>query len=447
MQLHIEEHHTEDSPFAVTDPVIPPSPQSTGGADSFDMRRGYRQDERDSPSWIKCTRPGCGEHILVMEIDEHLDMHEAIDRSTADEGESFDPRARNNGGKRTQSSSDEQTSRKSSKAGPLARTSQSPGSLLNYFKGKPTLASMAERPRKGQSLLDKQKTHRAGKPDLGPHAFEKEMPAKVRNALIEDSKPRHINRIGSGMKVEPTFYVPNQTPDLIPIIADLCSASQTTAITYLASPAVCHISRIKCEGEFCGYWNIQMVYSGIGTKKPANNIANVPNVLQIQRVIEDAWSKGICEVGRTQTGGILNSRKWIGSIEAVAFFVNTNVHVEALFFKSLVSMLDYVEAYFASGLDTAKAYGSSRITQLPAIYFQRRGHSMTCVGLEKNKDGTRTLLVFDPSWFTTEAMGRVIEGKSVKSPPESLLKPYRRNEVSLGRFSDFELVTPIESSK
>lgn len=407
------------------------------------MQRGHHKDE---PCFTKCTRPGCGEHVQLFEIDEHLEMHEAMHMSATDESEPLLQESRASSAKRSPYPQDQ--ARKSSRSGPIAGTSQTPGSLLDYFKRGSDLTSMANRARSaGQSLLDKQKTARAGKGDLGPYAYEAEMPAKVMTTLLEESKPRPKNRIGNGMLLETFLHVPNQTPDLIPLLANLFSSSENATVTYLCSPAVCHISRIKCEGEFCGYWNIQMVCSGLRTQRPANNIADVPNVFQIQDVVEEAWKHGICAIGKTQTGGIRNTRKWIGSLEAVAFFRNTNTQVDALSFKSVKALLDHVEAYFMSGLSCSKAVGSSRMTKLPAVYFQRRGHSMTCVGLERKVDGSRNLLVFDPSWSTTEPMRRMLAGGNVRVKSEIMLKPYRKSEESLGKWAEFELVTPINPTK
>lgn len=40
-----------------------------------------------------------------------------------------------------------------------------------------------------------------------------------------------------------------------------------------------------------------------------------PGILNLQDLIERAWDKGINQIGRTQTGGIRDTRKYIGTPE------------------------------------------------------------------------------------------------------------------------------------
>jgi hypothetical protein len=45
----------------------------------------------------------------------------------------------------------------------------------------------------------------------------------------------------------------------------------------------------------------------------------LPTVLKMQDHIEDAWDKGINEIGRVQTGGIRDTRKYIGTPEVITY--------------------------------------------------------------------------------------------------------------------------------
>ena len=175
----------------------------------------------------------------------------------------------------------------------------------------------------------------------------------------------------------------------------------------------------------------------------------MPHVIEMQEIIENAWKDGICAYDRVQTGGILNTRKWIGTTEALAFFTQIGVKVDALTFKNgedendksgVEQLLDYVEAFYMSGMDTAQKHGTSHITQLPPIYFQRFGHSMTIVGLERLKDGSRNLLVFDSSFATSRPMHHLTEGRRAHAMVSDLLKPYRRSDRSLSRWDEFEIL-------
>jgi len=70
--LHIEQLHTDDSPFVVRTR----SPDSSGrsGRATSDIDQQSEPNER----WIKCTRRGCGQYIAEANVDDHLDMHDAI---------------------------------------------------------------------------------------------------------------------------------------------------------------------------------------------------------------------------------------------------------------------------------------------------------------------------------------------------------------------------------
>lgn len=124
-------------------------------------------------------------------------------------------------------------------------------------------------------------------------------------------------------------------------------------------------------------------------------------------------------------------------------------------------LLGAIERYFQQG-----AVGSMddkvRSTLLPPIYLQRpsmlsslnvkplgistnRGpleHSLTIVGLEKQKGGDVQLLVFDPEFQSSSTVVR-LAGKATlrrQSKVTKLLEPYRRSATHLERFNEFEVL-------
>lgn len=449
IQLHIEEHHTEDSPFAV--PACPPSSSHSKAPRKSAARSPSRSEER----WTKCTRQGCGEVVSLAEADEHLATHEAI-AAVEDE----DCRPHKNTHSLARSSLQAKAESKSpSSAKQLKRESQhkrrpaSPNrspvkSIRRYFFGVPPSNGSIRNP-----LQERREKGRLGTEDLGPHAFEKKMPADVRRALETGARPVHENHIDRRGQLVREVYIPNETSDLIRVLADLCSLDGTTT-AHFCHPGTKHVRRIRCDGNFCGYWNIQMLLSYLHAAGPAADPPGrrlLPTVPQIQATIEAAWANGICAYGRTETGGILDSRKWIGTHEAAAYFMQTGVAVAATSFRRDVdtgrpahaALLDSVEAYFLGGgarADGAVARGSAVVTQLPPIYLQRAGHSMTIVGLERRADGRRSLMVFDPSFETSETMMRLVEGRSVRARPETLLQAYRKGEDRLAEWREYEIL-------
>ncbi|KAL9062129.1 MAG: hypothetical protein Q9157_009205, partial [Trypethelium eluteriae] len=103
-------------------------------------------------------------------------------------------------------------------------------------------------------------------------------------------------------------------------------------------------------------------------------------------------------------------------------------------------LVEYVEGYFGRAA-VEEADAKVRKTLMPPIYLQRPGHSLTVVGLEVRKDGSRNLLVFDPMYIVSKEMRRLKDGL-VRRPQATapLLKMYRRGVASLSRYRDFEIV-------
>jgi zinc finger-containing ubiquitin peptidase 1 len=556
IQLHIEEHHTEDSPFVVNEtpykteirtPALPPRPGS-----GLHSAASSRQPSDDNP-WVKCTRPACGEYVHISDIQEHLEFHEAAavsdddgerkssGRSTphppyaflncpSQNGESsrtptmvrqFDDRHTDLDGysnqadsksplsaaeaqatkSRKRSASDAETALSRSPQKPprqsttssngsspqklkrpsrptslnSSHSSQFKGTIIRYFAGasgppdrRDNQPSLPPRPKQQRRVRPPLEPGRLGRRELGPHAFEEEMPAGVRSRLLNDALPKDRNRIGKDARIYRERVVDNETSGLIEEMSDISAADPDVVATYLCHPSVKHVEKINCDGNFCGYWNIQMLLTYIHHRDAQlNRMAprHTPTVLAIQDVIEKAWDNGICSYGRIETGGVRNTRKWIGTHEALAFFTQVGVDVEALSFKTeatpspsgsssdtstrstttnlaVTQLLDHVEAYFISDLENARHHRTTITTSLPPIYFQRLGHSMTIVGIERMADGSRNLLLFDPSYGTSGAMDRVLAGKKVSVTAGQLMRPYRRSEHGLSRWDEFEIIVP-----
>ncbi|CAD6587067.1 MAG: hypothetical protein ASARMPRED_002982 [Alectoria sarmentosa] len=232
---------------------------------------------------------------------------------------------------------------------------------------------------------------------------------------------------------------------------------------HLCHSAVGYVGKVKVGGkdegnDFCGYHNIQMLVSYVnaaeapGFEKFAGGI---PSIWEIQGMIEEAWDQGFNHSGRVQTGGIRGTRKHIGTPEAQALFSSLKIPCKADRFEDLKDgakayeqLLDSVEHYFSASLTTTQL-PKIHNTGLPPIYLQRPRHSMTVVGIEKRKDGSRSLLVFDPAYNPSKEMLRMLNPASatnVTEPSMSLIKPYRRGEKYLKRFRAFEtlrLVAPV----
>ncbi|GAB1731152.1 hypothetical protein NU195Hw_g8260t1 [Hortaea werneckii] len=457
IQAHIEEEHAEDG--GVRNAAEDEEAKRTSQLDANTKTARDTAESMPDDEFIKCTRPGCGEYIRMEEIDEHLEVHAAINAS---EDGIDDASTHRRSTKSTQSddSANEavKRSRKARKHTQVPKSSTH--TLLEYFSGQSVHGGRTKKPPAPpprHELRPPKRIGRLGKRELGPYAFEDSMPSSVRRRLINDALPHPVNTISKSGRLLQDFSIENETPDVIPILADLCASDPTNEVTYFCSPTVKHVRKIYCEGNFCGYWSMQMVlsslqasgslasWSGSGTGRGTTRL---PNVLEMQETIEQAWANGIASHGRIETGGVKGTRKWIGTSEAVAYFRQLGIPIEALSFKddedemAVTGLLDYVEAYFLGGLQGARERGCSRLTQLSPIYFQRRGHSTVIVGLERKEDGARNLLVFDSSFETSRAIRAKLAGKKTQTAVETILRAYRRSDQNLARYKEFEIMVP-----
>src|SRR5215469_1094135 len=82
-QLHVEEKHTENSGFVVREDGAPSegeegnaehSRPSTTNSKEVDNESIDSEEEKDE--YVLCPK-GCGEMVLLIEFDDHLDLHEA----------------------------------------------------------------------------------------------------------------------------------------------------------------------------------------------------------------------------------------------------------------------------------------------------------------------------------------------------------------------------------
>lgn len=122
-------------------------------------------------------------------------------------------------------------------------------------------------------------------------------------------------------------------------------------------------------------------------------------------------------------------------------------------------LYDFVQRHFEEGRPRGN---SDRILQTcrPPIYFQhagmsnhsppgsaanklRTGHSMTIVGLELHTNGSRSLLVFDPSYSPCPGIRDLVGVTKIgsKANMHALLRLHRRGDNYLYKYREFELLT------
>lgn len=107
-------------------------------------------------------------------------------------------------------------------------------------------------------------------------------------------------------------------------------------------------------------------------------------------------------------------------------------------------LLDTVEAYFRSDESCAEKGQddhSDRVhrTCMAPIYLQQHGHSMTIVGLERRRDGSRNLVVFDPMYKPSPALVKLLGQKKLTNSHPIAMNGCRRGKDQLKRHDCFEL--------
>ncbi|KGY14906.1 hypothetical protein PABG_12181 [Paracoccidioides brasiliensis Pb03] len=295
--------------------------------------------------------------------------------------------------------------------------------------------------------------HRLVGLELGPYAHEKQMPSWLRRMLEAGAKVTISNRIEPNGTLRKVESVANETSYLIPVLSQLCQLDETVERAFLCNPAVRHIFKMPKEGGFCGYRNIQMLISYIQDSRADGHEqfpGKLPTILRLQDLIEQAWDLGFNSSARIETGGIKGTRKYIGTSEAQALFLSLGIVCTAGAFSPTKdtsahdALLGDTMEYFLQG--TSGSTEKVIQTELPPIYFQHEGHSLTVVGFETHKNGSTNLLVFDPMFKTSPAIERLIGTRVKSQDPGRLLKAYRRGFGYLQKYKEFEILKYVVDS-
>lgn len=144
------------------------------------------------------------------------------------------------------------------------------------------------------------------------------MPSWLHKMLEKSGRTTKQTQITADGRLTRVTTVENETDHLIPVLAKLCEEDKSVQRAFLCSPKVRHICKMSREGGFCGYRNIQMLVSYIKqSQSPGHEHFSdgVPPILDLQDRIEQAWDMGFNSTGRTETGGIRGTRKFIGTPE------------------------------------------------------------------------------------------------------------------------------------
>ncbi|KAL1886361.1 hypothetical protein Plec18167_000291 [Paecilomyces lecythidis] len=398
------------------------------------------EGEAGAREYIDCPR-GCGEIVLGADLPSHLNLHAAEDIAFEDEEAEVrqyeeTPPDYEDDFDRAPEHLDEDSLRLHKGLSKVRHRHD--GNGKHGFHESTSL-----------STVQGGKAKRLGRTELGPHAHEKQMPSWLRKMLENGASVIRINRIGLNGTLERHETVENETAGLVPVLMQLSQQDKSVQRAFFCSEQVRHVFKMRMEGGFCGYRNIQMLISHVqDAKRPGHEHfpGRLPTILKLQDLIEQAWDMGFNSSGRVETGGIKGTRKYIGTPEAQALFQSLGIRCEANAFhettqlRAYDALLMHVAEYFRQGTSLE---GSDKVlkTDLPPIYLQHPGHSLTIIGFEVREDGSANLLVFDPMFRTSPAIEKLI-GTTVRpsANPARLMRAYRRGTSYLRKFKAFEIL-------
>ncbi|OJD39020.1 uncharacterized protein BKCO1_300083 [Diplodia corticola] len=499
LMLHVEERHTADSPFVVRDGPDAASELSQPGSSSGPVLPEAPAD--DGERWMLCPNPDCCEQIPAEDLTEHLDLHfaERLFESQQDASAPADhstalphpPSSRKPPKKLSKMrhgtpplsiasehsfSTAQDDSSDSSALAPDGDRWRSKHPRHHHHENgyedahvKTRARSNSEKTTLSRRMIDvlspssSKKLHkgkapgarsaRLGKSELGPYAYEEQMPHALYKQIEAGPKVSVMTRIGRDGRLIKHEVVDNETPGVLPVLAQLCGIDKSVDQAYICHPSTLHIFKRPREGGFCGYRNIQMLVSyiqGAQAQGHSQFPPRTPGILVLQDLIEQAWDMGINEVSRIQTGGIRGTRKYIGTPEVQALLRSLRIDHGLQIFsdrpekgQAHEQLLDYVESYFREGTTGEQREKRLKVikTHLPPIYLQQPGHSITIVGYERHKGGQRNILAFDPMFHTSPGMSKILGRRDIRTPRPEVLQAYRRGDRQLKRHRDYELIS------
>jgi zinc finger-containing ubiquitin peptidase 1 len=249
-------HAEGDSPFVVKDDA------SIAAVLAFE----YEQNPEDS-EYSSCPVEGCGEQLLVAELDSHIELH-AAEQDTGDDCGHVSKKLKLE--PEIETSFDTKLSHALRNIGDDDDISESPSperqstakakwkSLLKMPETSPKKvvanASKSVRRRLGVSYSMIFLSYHVGltlhqKSELGPHANEAQMPPWLVKLLETDGATTTVSRLDMDGKLRKVKVCMNRAAGIIPVLQQLLHQDKTTQYAYLCNPAVRHMSKLKKEGK------------------------------------------------------------------------------------------------------------------------------------------------------------------------------------------------------
>jgi hypothetical protein len=157
-------------------------------------------------------------------------------------------------------------------------------------------------------------------------------------------------------------------------------------------------SQVTDFGWGCGYRNLQMILSSCGIR--------IPEISQIQEQIQEAGKRGFDPIGGQHFNNqLIGKNEWIGATEIATYLYSNSIKafIVDIWKKTHYSgrnshslMTKWILDYYTLDLNQTQFFIHE--TNLPSLYLQYQGHSISIVGIEISIDTNQVLAywIFDP---------------------------------------------------
>jgi zinc finger-containing ubiquitin peptidase 1 len=304
-----------------------------------------------------------------------------------------------------------------------------------------------------------------GRNVLGPHAFETQMPAWQKHLLLYQTGS--LKTVHYGTEPAITLLITrNESLNTIPALAALSAADPNVTFSAYSHPATNHYHKRLFLPGFCGYHSISSLLSYLrgAAHAPKHHIyaTRIPSIPELQSLIEEGWNANINAHARTETGGILGTRKYIGTSEAETILRLLAVPCWTMRLVSRKGtpracdvLMDRVGKYFSR--NDGRKGGDPLLLGPAPVFLQFHGHSVVIVGFEKWRQRVRRaksgflmslpdlneLVVFNSAVERQRVVEKVRDGKVPEGKIAEcveVLGKYRLSRYELEKYRAFELI-------
>eukprot|EP00179_Madagascaria_erythrocladioides_P004092 CAMPEP_0198318854 /NCGR_PEP_ID=MMETSP1450-20131203/8121_1 /TAXON_ID=753684 ORGANISM="Madagascaria erythrocladiodes, Strain CCMP3234" /NCGR_SAMPLE_ID=MMETSP1450 /ASSEMBLY_ACC=CAM_ASM_001115 /LENGTH=323 /DNA_ID=CAMNT_0044022197 /DNA_START=30 /DNA_END=1001 /DNA_ORIENTATION=- len=257
-------------------------------------------------------------------------------------------------------------------------------------------------------------------------------------ALLEVHVNEHIDaeeqaeraRAGGGLRGSLADGAEEVSPAVMTLVRKsyLMTSPQHLRRVHLASELDHFSSNAWGHGWDCSFRVIQIMLSSLLRYDVTRDallragVVDVPALIELQRLIERAWSMGFDVESARELESLQGETTWIGAHEVVALLRSLGIRAFVTDFDTATmqgkkDLFNWVFEYFATRCGAARlrqgtcTYCTStrRSKFIPPLYLLYPGHSMTVVGCEQYADKSRALLVLDGQKQPVETLRRTTQ--------------------------------------